>query len=360
MNADRHKWSLYWGAWLLMGLFLSTEDLLVYTKLDYFGHLLPMNLLQALAWGLTGLGVLGMAHYIPVGGGKRSCWMTAALHLTGALLLSLAGLILVFLVTAAFWSEGTRAASMAKPYWGFRTYFNRYFHFNVLLMGGVLGAYHAFRLYMKSTRQQLEASEMENQLVRAQNQALRMQLQPHFLFNTLNSIATLIHSDPEAADRMMVRLADLLRTALDSAATQEVELQQELTFIEKYLAIELIRYSDRLTVRFDIAPDALAARVPAFLLQPLVENAIKHGIAHVSGPCTITVRAGRDGEYLNLEVEDTGRGFEQAHEGIGTRNTVARLSLLYKNRQSFALTSEPGKGTVASIRIPWQTLPQTA
>jgi signal transduction histidine kinase len=343
-----------------MGLFLSTEDLLLYTRLNYFTHLLPMNLLQALAWGLTGLGVLGMAYHIPVGDSRRKCWVTAVIHVTGALILSFLGLLLVFFVTAAFWSDSTRAASLAKPYWGFRAYFNRYFHFNVLLMGGVLGAYHAFRLYLKSTRQQLAASELENQLVRAQNQALRMQLQPHFLFNTLNSIATLVHSDPDSADRMMVRLADLLRSTLDSATTQEVELRQEVAFIEKYLAIELIRYSDRLHVTFDIAPDTWQARVPAFLLQPLVENAIKHGIAHVSGPSTIFIRAHREGECLNLEVEDTGQGFEGLHEGIGTRNTTARLQLLYKDQQAFALSSKPGQGTVASIRIPWQVLPQSA
>jgi signal transduction histidine kinase len=310
--------------------------------------------------GHSWLGILWLAYQFPLDGFPRKLWKHAAIHVSGSLAFAFLSIVFVFLIAVAFMDDEKMALTKARPYWGFWIYFSWYFHVTVLFMWGVLGAYHSFNLYQKSVRQQLEASELENRLVRAQNQALRMQIQPHFLFNTLNSISTLMHCDPESADRMMVRLADLLRTTLDSAMAQEVDLQQELAFIEKYLAIELIRFSDRLQVRYEISPETLLARVPAFLLQPLVENSIKHGISNVSGPSVITVRAVREGECLNLEVEDTGRGFERAQEGIGTRNTVARLRLLYRDRQSFELTSEPGKGTLASIRIPWQTLPQMA
>jgi two-component system, LytTR family, sensor kinase len=360
VNVIQHKWALYWGAWFLMGVFLSTDDVLRFPSMKYLSHALPLNILQALGWGAMGTGVLGLAYAFPLVGSRWLIFRNTTIHLVGAVLLSLLGLILAFLLTTVFWDSQTRALATAKPLWAFRPFFNGYLHFNILLMWAVLGAYHSFKYYRQSIRQRLAASELESRLMQAQNQALRMQLQPHFLFNTLNSISALIRSEPEAADQMMVRLADLLRTTLDSAATQVVPLYQEMAFLEKYLAIELIRYSDRLRVRYEIDPEAMTAEVPAFILQPLVENAIKHGIAEVSGPSTLSIRAARKGTELLLEVEDTGRGFEGRHEGVGTRNTLERLRLLYQEQQSFVLTSSPGKGTVASVHIPWRLASQPA
>jgi len=141
---------------------------------------------------------------------------------------------------------------------------------------------------------------------------------------------------------------------LESGAEQFVTLRQELAFSHGYLAIELIRFQDRLQVDVDVPPECMDAKVPSFLLQPLVENAIKHGVADLARPSRIQVRARKDGDTLVLEVEDDGRGFEQGRRGIGTGTTVERLELLYKDLQSFSLVSESGKGTLARIRLPWQ------
>jgi LytS/YehU family sensor histidine kinase len=186
-----------------------------------------------------------------------------------------------------------------------------------------------------------------------------MQIQPHFLFNTLHSISALIHSEPAAADRMLSRLADLLRMTLDLGNRQEITLRQELGYIENYLAIEAIRFGERLGVNYAIQPDCLEARVPAFLLQPLVENAVKHGFSDQCLTCALEVRASRIEEWLELVVEDDGVGYEGGgRQGTGTSNTAARLQLLYKDRHRFTLTGAAGKGTTVCIRIPWTNTQQ--
>ena len=233
-------------------------------------------------------------------------------------------------------------------------FFWMYAHLNLLLMLVVLGAYHGWRLRQRVRERELEAAHLKSRLTEAQNQALRMQIQPHFLFNTLHSISALLHSEPAAADRMLSRLADLLRMTLDLGSRQEITLRQELGYIENYLAIEAIRFDEQLRVNYAIQPESLEARVPAFLLQPLVENAVKHGFSSQSRKCTLEVRASRVEEWLELVVEDDGIGYEGGgRQGTGTTNTAARLQLLYRDRHRFTLTGEAGKGTVACIRIPW-------
>jgi LytS/YehU family sensor histidine kinase len=153
---------------------------------------------------------------------------------------------------------------------------------------------------------------------------------------------------------MLSRLADLLRMTLDLGNRAEITLRQELGYIENYLAIEAIRFEEQLGVHYVIQPACLEARVPAFLLQPLVENAVKHGFSDQSRRCTLQVRANRVDEWLELVVEDDGIGYEGVGRlGTGTANTAARLQLLYKDRHHFTVTGEAGKGTVACIRIPW-------
>ncbi|MFN8009777.1 MAG: histidine kinase [Holophagaceae bacterium] len=356
MSAKLRTWSGYWGAWVLLGLYMATMDMVMYPKEGY-GRLLLLNILQNLAWGVAGLGILAMANRWPIERLAWSEWRTLLVHLLGSVAIAVAGLVVVWLIAIGFSEPAYRAKVFDMPFKAFRRFFTLYFHVNLVLMWAVLGAFHGWRMHQRLKAQQLEAAQLGARLAQAQNQALRMQLQPHFLFNTLNSISALIHSDPESADRMLSRLADLLRMTLESGADQFVSLRQELAFSQGYLAIERIRFQDRLRVDVDVPPECLEARVPPFLLQPLVENAIKHGVADLARASRIQVRARREGETLVLEVEDDGRGFEQGRRGIGTGNTVERLQLLYRDRQSFSLVSESGKGTLARIRLPFEAGP---
>jgi signal transduction histidine kinase len=199
------------------------------------------------------------------------------------------------------------------------------------ISAGVIGFAHAFFYYRETQERSLREAQLEKNLVEAQLETLQRQLHPHFLFNTLHAISTLMHRDVNAADRMLAQLSDLLRLTLESISRPEIRLNDEIEFLEKYIEIERVRLGDRLTTQFDVDPDVLDARVPAMVLQPLVENAIKHGIAPHTRPGRITVSAKRDGDMLVMAVDDTGpgpsdRAFEALSMGIGLSNTRARLT----------------------------------
>jgi LytS/YehU family sensor histidine kinase len=188
-------------------------------------------------------------------------------------------------------------------------------------------------------------------------QALKMQLQPHFLFNTLNAIAALVRkNENKAATDMLAGLSDLLRLSLENVGAQEISLKQELEFLERYLEIERIRFKDRLQVRMHVAPETLEARVPNLILQPLVENAIRHGIASRSAAGVIEIRAEREGERLRLQIKDNGPGFpgeEPINRGVGLTNAMARLQRLYGAAQSLVFNNAPEGGAVVTLEIPF-------
>jgi signal transduction histidine kinase len=204
--------------------------------------------------------------------------------------------------------------------------------------------------------------DREYRLVQAQLQTLKAQLQPHFLFNTLNSISTLMHEDVEAADRMVVSLGDLLRATLTEGAGQEVTLRRELEVLGLYLRIQLVRFQDRLKVDLNVDPGALDACVPNLVLQPLVENAIKHGIAPHSVDGLIEVAARREGPQLLLTVRDDGPGLrgprQTLKEGVGLSNTRARLERLYGAAQSFGYGDAARGGFEVELRIPFRRAPE--
>jgi two-component system LytT family sensor kinase len=232
------------------------------------------------------------------------------------------------------------------------------YHFSLLIYWIILGIDHALRYYRKYRERELQAWQLETKLAQAQLQVLKMQLHPHFLFNTLHAISTLMHRDVEAADRMIARLSDLLRLALDNEGVQEVTLKQELELLERYLEIEQTRFRDRLTVEMRIEPEVLDARVPNLILQPIVENAIQHGIAPRRGQGRIEIDARRTNGTLAISVRDDGRGLvlntEGAiKEGVGVSNTRARLFQLYGADANFELHSAPEGGTLASLAIPF-------
>jgi LytS/YehU family sensor histidine kinase len=215
-------------------------------------------------------------------------------------------------------------------------------------------------LYAETARaRERRAAELEAGLVRARLHALKSRLQPHFLFNTLNSIAELVHHDAEGGDRMIAHLSELLRRSLESADAQEVRLQDELATLHPYVQIELMRFGDRLEIDHRIEPEVLGARVPPFLLQPLVENAVRHGIEPRSQPGNVLVTAWRSGEDLAIEVRDDGVGVSDerpdgSRRGVGLAITRERLRTLYGTRQSCELRPAPEGGTVAAIRIPFR------
>ncbi|MGH8327563.1 MAG: sensor histidine kinase, partial [Steroidobacteraceae bacterium] len=205
-----------------------------------------------------------------------------------------------------------------------------------------------------------QAAQLQAQLSDARLTALRTQLNPHFLFNTLNAVSALVERDPRGVRRMIARLSELLRTSLDEADEPEVPLQRELTFIDRYLEVMQIRFQGRLHVRMHADPEVSAALVPNLILQPLVENAVKHGIGKSVGAGRIEIRAQRVADRVVLSVHDNGPGLASrkapAIEGVGLRNTRLRLAQLYGTDQSLTLRSDDGAGgLVAEVTLPFHT-----
>jgi LytS/YehU family sensor histidine kinase len=225
--------------------------------------------------------------------------------------------------------------------------------FNLFLYVLVVGAAHAVHFAIRARDRERQAERLAVQLTTARLAALRSQLQPHFLFNALGGIAELVHRDPEAADRMLVRLSRLLRIALDESDSHVVTLARELECLEPYLELEKMRYGERLAAVFEVEPAAREARVPGLLLQPVVENAIRHGIAPRSAPGTVTIRARVVDTNVELEVEDTGLGMKsELALGIGLRNTRERLAAIYGTAAELEIYSRPNNGTRVRIRVP--------
>ena len=227
----------------------------------------------------------------------------------------------------------------------------------------VLGVAHAFTFYKRSKERERRGVELEAHLTQARLEALRMQLNPHFLFNTLNSIASLVYDDPRAADAMIGSLSDLLRLSLNSSGRQEVSLREELHFLDRYLHIEQVRFGDRLRVEKDIDPESLDAQVPILILQPLVENAVKHGLEARLAPGVIAIAASHFGNALHLQVADTGRGIPAGvalHEGVGLGNTRSRLRELYGKAAALDVRPREGGGFLVEITLPWRAAAATA
>jgi signal transduction histidine kinase len=222
----------------------------------------------------------------------------------------------------------------------------------------LVGLAHALAYRREAEARALNAAQLETRLVEAQLQALQRQLHPHFLFNTLNTIAGLIHSDAAAADRMIDQLGDLLRMTLHTSIIQEVPLKDELDVLQKYLEIEQTRFGNRLRVSMHIQPDTLDAQVPNLLLQPLVENAIRHGIAPNARHGWIEIHADRTDGDLTLQIRDSGDGLPPErlmalNRGVGLENTRARLQHLYPAAFQFAFTNLD-RGFCVTVRIPFQ------
>jgi signal transduction histidine kinase len=223
----------------------------------------------------------------------------------------------------------------------------------------IVGCFYAFDYYQKFRERELRAAQLEGRLAQAELQNLKTQLQPHFLFNTLHAISVLMQENVPAANRMLVRLSELLRMTLDSAGAQEVTLKQEMEFVQRYLEIEETRFQDRLSVKIGVDPAALDARVPSLLLQPLVENALRHGISRRGGAGLLEIRAQREGDKLRLQVRDNGPGLQmdangEMVKGVGLSNTRARLDQLYGSAHSFEIGNTVDGGVLVTVTIPFR------
>ncbi len=249
-------------------------------------------------------------------------------------------------------------ATQVEPTWlgTFSRLLGTTFLLNLPVYWLIIVAAHLERLARSAREKDRRQLRLEAQLADARLQTLRMQLQPHFLFNALNTVSVLMHEDADAADRILLQLSALLRRSLDGSEAHEVTLGEEIGFLERYLEIEQARLGERFGYRIVVPDDCLQARVPNLILHPLVENAIRHGIATRAGPGRVEVAAEQHGDSLRLRVVDDGRGLPAAMaERVGLANTRARLRLLYAERQRFDVRNLDGGGVIAEIELPWRT-----
>lgn len=224
----------------------------------------------------------------------------------------------------------------------------------------ILGFGFSIEFYQKYKSHELKSAQLEMRLMETELKALRQQLHPHFLFNTLNTIAVLVRERRhDEAVTLIARLSTLLRTSLDNIGVPEVTVQQEMEFLDQYVEIQKMRFSDRLTVHVEISPEARLARIPNLLLQPLVENAILHGVAPKNGPGCVEILGAVEQDKLRLEVRDDGPGIVNGHartkEGVGLANTRERLAKIYGAHSSLLLQSQPGRGVSVLITLPYRT-----
>jgi two-component system LytT family sensor kinase len=344
--------------WTGIGLFFGARSyitpLLFNQPLPKDLSYLGSNLFDAYFWALATLLIFRLARRFRF---TRRGWPLAALvHAVAAVCIGLVSVYINLRLAMLLWPE--------EEYTFFR-YFRGVFFFNVQWYAVIIIVWYALDTFRRYRDREVQAAQLGTRLAEARLEALKMQIQPHFLFNTLHSISELVHEDPDAADRMIIRLGDLLRLTVDNAQNHEVTLAQEMEFLQAYLEIQRTRFQDTLEVEISIPPDTLDALVPNLVLQPLVENAIRHGVGARGGVGRIRVSAAREGDRLRLEVRDNGAGLSaapgpRAREGVGLGNTRARLEQMYGDRQHFELRNGAEGGAVATVTIPFRRAPAAA
>ncbi len=358
----RWRLGLYAGSWTFIGLLLAVP---VIAQALAEGREIPWrevisSFLNWYIWGLLLPPIWWLARRFPFDRRKLLSWIP--IHLASGLLVSLVFVVLMLTKNgwvAAVSSRETGLAATSSGLWaGLPNYLYGGFEFFLLPYFAIVAAVHAWSAYQVLRARELKTSRLETQLALAHLEVLKNQLRPHFLFNTLNAISSLMRRDIEAADRMIVLLSDLLRMSLDQDDRHQVPLGDELEFLNRYLAIEKIRFRDRLAVETDVEPACLAAQVPRLILQPLVENSIRHGIAMRSAAGQVAIRARRRDQRLDLEVWDDGPGLPDGgaslREGVGLANTRARLEQIYGDDHRFELRNASVGGLVVHLELPFE------
>jgi sensor histidine kinase YesM len=349
------RWALIIGGWTIFGLFMAGQ---IYFQLARAGHpvvwksTLFQEMVYAYAWAALTPLILYLSRRFPVDA-KR--WIAhTAFHIVACYAIAIVHRIIFYVITMAYEATPANAFSMEKLYASMFSYLD----YGILIYWFLLLLQHSLEYFQRYKENEVKASQLETQLAVAQLQSLKMQLQPHFLFNTLNAISVLIDRHPDTARHMILKLADLLRMTLENGNAQEIPLRQELELLDNYMQIEQTRFEDRLKVTMNIEPDTLNAIVPNLILQPIVENAMRHGVAAHRGSATVEVSATRQNGSLLLQVKDNGPGIARPHqmkEGIGFSNTNARLRQLYGKKQRFEITNAAEGGCIATIVIPFHS-----
>ena len=355
---------LYVGVFVVLGILTAVEAFIaqqLWDKPISWALAFRRSFKVTFAYAVFTAPLLWFCGYLRFEAGRRARWFIA--HTLGALAFSVAIVALTSLLQAG--ERSVQTGEILTFNYLFKRLLVTYTISNIFKYWIVVLGHLGWQYYKAYRERERQAAVLSTELVQARLQALRMQINPHFLFNTLNTISALIRENPDAADRMIVRLSELLRRTLDRGDVQEVPLREELDFLRGYLEIEQMRFPDRLTVTFDIEPKANELLVPHLILQPLVENALRHGIMprEEAGRIEISARVA-EGQHLELKVRDNGNGLSPANgtpdrEGIGLKNVRSRLTQLYGGAQEFELGNATGGGVEARIRIPCCTIPRS-
>jgi two-component sensor histidine kinase len=366
MPLDRKKWvlrgGLYFGFCTALALLFAVETYVTQNSVDSahpvtWGIALSRSFKTWYVFGVLSLGVIWFSGRNLLTPGRLGRWLAG--HVGCLVLFCVADICL-----SAWLVNGEVSVQTGKPLtfsYMLSHYWAHYSFSDLMIYLFVLLAYTGWHYYRQFKEGEMQACDLERELAEARLQALRMQLNPHFLFNTLHAVSALIHDQPQTADRVLARLSDLLRLSLDTSRAQEIPLREELAFLDSYLEIEQARFSDRLVVRKEIAPDTQNALVPSLILQPLVENAIRHGIEPREEKGEVTIRTRRENDTLVLSVSDNGAGLNGSNSatgrnGVGLSNTRSRLLHLYGSNSKLNLANAGGGGLEACIEMPFHTV----
>ena len=357
-ESARKQWRIILVGWAVYASYMAVSAYIVSARLGKpitWWEALTGDLSYAAVWVVMTPLVLWLARLWRFEKGRLV--RTAILHLTASIVLALIhkgihGILFGFYRSAV---EG-EAISWELQY----RHILAYFDYGVQVYWLIIILSYAYDYYTRYRENEIRTSQLEAELAQAQLQALKRQLQPHFLFNTLHTISGLVrNNEKRRAVDMIAGLSDLLRTSLDTADQHEVPLRRELEILERYLEIEQVRFSDRIATRVQVGEGAADAAVPNLILQPIVENAIRHGLAGKEEGGTITIRAARKDGTLEINIEDDGVGLAQMTsevrmERVGLANARERLRHLYGERGSLSVSSLEGGGTRVSLSIPWR------
>ena len=364
----RLRWLFIIGFWTFFGA-LNGSQLYLGVRSEGmdipFARVFVWQMLGWLPWAALTPAVLWLGRRFPLE--RPGLARNLAAHAAACALISSAHMALFTVANMLLSPFESKPRSFWEMFYGRLT---SQFHIDLLIYCAVLGTSYAVGYYARFREREVRATQLEARLAQAELQALKMQLHPHFLFNTLNGIAGLVRDKKNgAAVEMIAGLSDLLRHTLDGAGRQEVTLREELEFLELYLGIQQKRFPDRLRVEMSVEPNALEALVPNLILQPLVENAIRHGVSRRAAAGVVGVAASREGGRLRLRVYDDGPGLRRdaradangdgRHEGspstgIGLSNTRARLRQLYGDAQSFEVFDREAGGVEATLLLPFR------
>jgi two-component system, LytTR family, sensor kinase len=350
-RSSRNNWLLIFACWTALVVLFTSHAYLYSTVSGQRINLKPIFLWAISEWytwaALTPL-VVWWARKFPID--SVNAFRAAGWNIVGAA---------AFSVVHVFLQSFLRSLGIGgdSPIRSFSQILSRSlpdeFHASFATCAVILCASHAVEYYRRYSDRKVQASQLETALARAHIAALRMQINPHFLFNALNSVSALIDEDPKGASKMLARLGDFLRLTLKNNGSEMSSLEQELQFLESYLQIEQVRFGDRLIVDIDVEPAALGAAVPSLILQPIVENAFRHAISKVESG-RLDIQGRRDSDQLELKVTDNGPGRRgEGADGLGLANTRARLQTQYGDDQSLLLENAAGGGLVVTIRIPF-------